>query len=204
MKNIKNIIFDLGGIFIDIDYFKTEKAFTDLGVVNFHEKFTQHHADPLFEDLETGHITPEQFYNALRNTTVPKPEKEQIRDAWNAMLGGFDLRKLEWLETIKSKYKIYLFSNTNKIHYDAFQETFRKQTGKQNFDDYFIKAYYSHTLGLRKPYPESFKTLLKQENLVASETLFIDDTPKNIEGAKKAGLQTELIQAPKTVLDLAL
>ncbi|MDB5193926.1 MAG: family phosphatase [Segetibacter sp.] len=204
MENIKNIIFDLGGIFIDIDYFKTEKAFVELGITNFSEKFTQHHADPLFEDLEKGMITPEQFYNALRNTTNPKLTKDEIRDAWNAMLGGFAPKKLEWLEGIKTKYKIYLFSNTNKIHYDAFQEIYKQQTGGGNFDDYFIKAYYSHSLGLRKPYPEAFQALLKKENLKAAETLFIDDTAKNIEGAKKVGLQTILLQAPKTVLDLAL
>ena len=103
MKNIKNIIFDLGGIFIDIDYFKTERAFVDLGITDFSKKFSQHHADPLFEDLETGVITPEQFYNAFRNTTDPRLTKEQIRDAWNAMLGGFAPQKLQWLEKIKTK-----------------------------------------------------------------------------------------------------
>ena len=120
------------------------------------------------------------------------------------MLGGFAPQKLQWLEKIKTKYNIYLFSNTNKIHYEAFQHIYFQQTGKQNFDHYFIKAFYSHTLGLRKPYPEAFKAVMKQENLVAAETLFIDDTAKNIEGARKTGLQTILLQHPQTVLDLPL
>jgi putative hydrolase of the HAD superfamily len=109
-----------------------------------------------------------------------------------------------WLEEIGFRYKIYLFSNTNIIHYDAFQQIYRDCTGKDNFDDYFVKAYYSHDLGLRKPTPESFAKILALENLRADETLFIDDTPKNIEGAKQAGLHATLVASPMTILDLDL
>jgi putative hydrolase of the HAD superfamily len=120
------------------------------------------------------------------------------------MLGNFPAERLQWLKNIKQKYKVYLFSNTNIIHYEAFQNIFQKCSGGENFDDYFIKAYYSHDLGLRKPYPESFTKLLELENLAADETLFIDDTAKNVDGAQKAGLQTILLQPPKTVLELDL
>lgn len=83
-------------------------------------------------------------------------------------------------------------------------EIVRRENGCENFDNYFIKAYYSHELGLRKPYVESYQKILEEQNLLASETLFIDDTYKNIEGAQKAGLQTIHLQAPVTVLDLGL
>jgi glucose-1-phosphatase len=122
----------------------------------------------------------------------------------NAMLLSFPAERLLWLEEISKKYKIYLFSNTNCIHYNAFQNIFRENTGKQNLDGYFIKAYYSHQLGLRKPGEEAFVEILKRENLGAEETLFIDDTPVNIEGAKRAGMQGILLQSPKTVFDLDL
>jgi HAD superfamily hydrolase (TIGR01549 family) len=111
---------------------------------------------------------------------------------------------LTWLEDVAKRYRIYLFSNTNIIHFEAIQKTFREQTGKKSFDDYFLKAYYSHTHGLRKPDPESFLKILEQENLQADETLFIDDTPANVEGAKQAGLQAILLLPPKTVMDLDL
>lgn len=204
MEKIKNIIFDLGGIFIDIDFKKTESAFVSLGVTNFNDFYTQHTASSLFEDLETGKASPSEFYERFRQETGVAITDEQIRDAWNAMLGNFHIERLNWLEEIGFRYKIYLFSNTNLIHYDAFQKIYQQCSGKENFDDYFIKAHYSHDLGVRKPYPESFKKLLAIENLEANETLFIDDTYKNIEGAKEAGLQTILLLPPKTVLDLEL
>lgn len=204
MKKIKNIIFDLGGIFIEIHFAKTEKAFTSLGVTNWSQFYTQSTASTLFENLETGKFTPEEFYEGFRKETALPLTDEQIRDAWTAMLGTFPVERLEWLEEIGKRYNIYLYSNTNLIHYVAFQKIFQECSGKQNFDDYFIKAHYSHELGLRKPYPESYTKLLEIEQLKADETLFIDDTAKNIEGAKEAGLQTILLSPPKTVFDLQL
>ncbi len=204
MQPIQTIIFDLGGVFLNIDYPATRKAFIDLGVTHFDQLFNLHHSNDLFEQLETGKITPAAFYDAFRNETGLKLSDEQIRDAWNAMLLDFPLERLEWLEKIAAKYPVYLFSNTNQIHYDAFIETFRKQTGRQEFNDYFIKAHYSHELGLRKPYPESFTELLSRHQLDPATTVFIDDTLKNIEGARAAGMQTIHLQAPQTVLDLSL
>ena len=204
MQKIKNVIFDLGGIFIKIHFSATEKAFFDLGISNWSEFYTQNTASELFEKLETGKITPEEFYKGFIKESGVELKDEEIRNAWNAMLGTFPPERLEWLEKIRKQYNIYLFSNTNLIHYNAFQKIYRQGTAKQNFDDYFIKAHYSHELGVRKPYPESFAKLLQAENLDAAETLFIDDTAKNIEGAKLAGLQTILLLPPETVCDLQL
>jgi glucose-1-phosphatase len=204
MKIIRNIIFDLGGIFMELSYKKTEEAFESLGVANFHELFTQHKASPLFAKLETGGIDENEFYKGFRKLVGIDLTNEQIKNAWNAMLLSFPAERLLWLEEISKKYKIYLFSNTNSIHYNAFQNIFRENTGKQNLDGYFIKAYYSHKLGLRKPGEEAFVEILKRENLGAEETLLIDDTAVNIEGAKRVGIQGILLQSPKTVFDLDL
>jgi FMN phosphatase YigB (HAD superfamily) len=204
MGKIKNIIFDLGGVFLDIDFNATEKAFVSQGVTNFNDYYTQHSASTLFEDLETGKLSPEEFYEGFRQETSTSLTDEQIKGAWNAMLGRFPVERLNWLEEIGFRYKIYLYSNTNIIHYQAFQKIYQECTGKDNFDDYFVKAHYSHDIGLRKPYPDSFQRLLALENLDAAETLFIDDSYKNIEGAKQVGLQTILLLPPKTVLELDL
>ncbi len=204
MQKIKNIIFDLGGVFINIDFAKTEKAFADLGLSNFQQFFSQHTASPLFEDLETGKITPSVFYQLFRQQTHTNLSDEQIEKAWNALLGTFPPERLQWLNEIKLRYNIYLYSNTNLIHYNAFQLIYQQCTGLNSFDDNFIKAHYSHELGLRKPYPQSFTNLLEMEDLLPEETLFIDDTIGNIEGAKQAGLQTILLLSPTTVLDLGL
>ena len=201
MQNIRNIIFDLGGIFLNIDFKKTEQAFKELGIEGFHSMFSQHHADNLFQLLETGRISPEEFHHSFVQKTGIDLSYTQVKDAWNALLLDFPVERLHWLNSISKRYNTYLFSNTNKIHYDAFSESFR-QLMKEDFDTYFIKAYYSHDIGLRKPDPESFIYILKEQNLNPSETLFIDDTQKNVEAAASLGLQTIHLVPPKTVLDL--
>ena len=204
MQPIKNIIFDLGGIFLDIHYQLTKNAFINLGIKNFDELFTQHHANDLFEDLETGKISEQKFYQSFRQEANIDLSDEQIKNAWNALLGGFPVERLDWLKKIKHKYNIYLFSNTNQIHYNAFMKIYEKETGENDFNEHFIKAYYSQNIGLRKPYPESFLHILNEQNLVPEQTLFIDDTIKNIEGARAVGLQTLHLVAPQTLLDLDL
>lgn len=204
MQAIKNIIFDLGGVFLNIDYKKTADAFIKLGVTNFNELYTQQTANELFESLETGKIEPLPFYEAIREATQLPLTNEEIRDAWSAMLLDFPPERMLWLAGIAKKYRVFLYSNTNIIHYDQFMQIFHQQNGERPFNDYFIKAYYSHEFGLRKPYPESYTALLDAEGLKVEETLFIDDTLKNIEGAKAAGLQTIHLVPPATVLDLDL
>ncbi|MFY9465272.1 MAG: HAD family phosphatase [Sediminibacterium sp.] len=204
MEPVKNIIFDLGGVFLNIDYQLTSKAFRDLGVHQFDAMFTQQHSNDLFELLETGRLSPGEFYDAFRKETALDLTDEQIKTAWNALLLDFPAERINWLEAIRERYRIYLFSNTNQIHYDQFIADFARTFPDKDFNSYFIHAYYSQTLGLRKPYVASFQQILTEQQLNPAETLFIDDTFKNIEGAQQAGLRTIHLEAPKTVLDLAL
>ncbi len=204
MQYIKNIIFDLGGVLLTLDYKKTETAFVDLGVINFTQLYNQQKASPLFEQLETGKIENEAFYDEFKKKANINLPNHQLETAWCAMLGHFPAEVLEFLDDIKRRYNIYLFSNTNRIHHLAFQNIYRQQTGKQNFDDFFIKAWYSHDAGIRKPYAETYRRLLQMENLVAEETLFIDDSEVNIIGASEAGLQTTWLRDPVMVWQLGL
>ena len=205
---VKNIIFDLGGVLINLNYQLTRAAFENLGIANFNDLYTQHHANPLFEQLEVGSIEPDNFYNKLRETTGLTLTNGQIETAWNAMLLDFPAERLQWLDQIKNKYNIYLFSNTNAIHYKAFT-TIYAQTAplaglNPNFNHFFKTAYYSHTLKQRKPEVAAFEAVLQDANLDPAHTLFIDDTISNIEGAQKAGLQTIFLSGGLTVLDLGL
>lgn len=204
MLKIKNIIFDLGGVILNIDFKKTELAFAKLGVGDFNAYYTLQTSIPLFHDLETGSITPETFYDKLRELLKLPLSNEELRDAWNALLIDFPPERIEWLKQIKNKYNIYLLSNTNQIHYDAFIELYNEQIKDGNFDDLFIKTYYSHQIKLRKPSKESFEFVLKNENLLAEETVFIDDLLPNIEAAKQVRLQTMHLPSPQTVFDLSL
>ncbi len=204
MQPIKNIIFDLGGVFLNINFQLTNQAFKDLGVDRFETMFNQHHSNDLFELLETGKLSPVEFYDAFRKESQTDLSNDQIQKAWNALLLDFPTERIEWLNDIKNRYNIYLFSNTNEIHYDQFIVDFENAFPGKDFNGHFIKAYYSQTLGLRKPYVESYQQILTEQQLDPAETLFIDDTIKNIEGAKLAGLQTIHLVAPQTVVDLNL
>ena len=203
MQEIKNILFDLGGVLMDIDFNLSNKAFAALGVPDFKQYISQHHADVLFEKLEIGAISPNEFYDAFREEVKLPLSNADIERAWNAMLLHFSKDKMNWLEATGKRYNIYLFSNTNKMHVDYFQDLCLREIGKP-LESFFIKAWYSNEVGLRKPYPASFTTLLEREHLKPEETLFIDDTIGNIEGAKQAGLQTKHLVAPETVLELHL
>jgi len=190
MGTIKNIIFDLGGVLLDIDTGKTNAAFDKLGLKDFKNNYSLHKADTLFDDLETGKVSETAFYEGIRSISESPLTDTEIKNAWNALLLDFRTESLNCLEAISGKYRLYLLSNTNHIHHTAFSRQFTAQTGKQNFDDYFTRSYYSHQVGLRKPGREIYDFVLNDAGIVAAETLFIDDLLKNIEGAAAVGMLT--------------
>ena len=189
MLNIKNIILDLGGVLFDLDYQKTQLAFSKLGLDEVFSKKTQ---NELFDDLEEGKISGDDFLTLLSesSTLSIKPTKNQLIQAWNDMLLGIPNHQFELLEELKSKYRLFLFSNTNEIHIKAVWEHLIQKHNKQNLDEYFEVVYLSNELGIRKPKPHSFDYIIKQNNLNPTETLFIDDSPQHVEGAKKAGINS--------------
>ncbi|MFT3682200.1 MAG: HAD family phosphatase [Ferruginibacter sp.] len=201
---IKNIIFDLGGVLIDIDYHKTSAAFKRLGVKNFDEQYSQAGADKLFEALETGTITDGEFFARMHPYCDPATTHQQIEDAWNEILLSFRLPSLAFLDSVKDKYRIFLLSNTNSIHKRAFDIILKNETGFDSLDHYFIKSYYSHLLHQRKPYVTTYRFVLEDGEMQAEETLFIDDSPVNIEGAREAGLQTHLLLPSEKIESLGL
>lgn len=190
---IKNIVFDLGGVLLNLDFEKSFAAFEALGVSDFQEHFRQTHSNPLFAKLETGYITPPDFYAAFRHETGIAASDEEIASAWNSMLLDFREESVAYLASLKGSYRLFLLSNTNQIHLEAFRQTYHRQFGVTNFDDHFEKAWYSHEMGLRKPGVEIYHELTRLHSLQPQETLFIDDTLPNIEGAKLANWQTCLL-----------
>ena len=202
MKIIKNIIFDLGGVILNINYNHTIQAFQALGIKDFEKQFSQINATPLFEDIELGKITPAFFFDGIRQLANLPLSNQQIICAWNAMLLDFPIKRLKLLQSLASSYRLFLYSNTNSIHYNAFQQIFQTTTGKSSLDIYFEKAYYSHIMGYRKPYLEGFQKIIQENNLNPTETLFIDDTLPNIEAAKLVGLNTIHIQNGLQITDI--
>lgn len=202
MSEIRNIILDLGGVLMNISFADTEKAFEKIGLKNFHNYFSQYKATPLFEDLETGKVTETEFIHNFRNETGLKARDHEIVQAWNAMLHDFPPERIEWLRNLEGRYRVFLFSNTNIIHHEEFQLKFHANYPGKAFDRHFEKAYYSHVIGMRKPYVESYHALLADAGIEAHDSVFIDDTLTNVEGARAAGLQGIFLEPGKTVLDL--
>ncbi len=203
MAKIKNLLFDLGGVLLNIDYNKTADAFKKLGAQQFEELYSQSGANHLFEELETGKISDNDFYTAIQQYCYPSTTKEQLETAWNAILLNFRITSIEYLSGLKEKYNIYLLSNTNSIHLKAFGKIFEAEIGNACLDDYFIKAYYSHKIHLRKPYPSTYQFVLDDAGIKAEQTLFIDDSIVNIEGAKEAGLEVHHLLAGQKIEDIA-
>ncbi len=199
MKEVKAIIFDLGGVLINLAPNKTRDAFIELGIPHFEELFTVFKATPLFDDLETGRVQPAEFIEKIQNESQAPISEDQIITAWNAMLLDFRLESLEFIRSLSEKYPVFLYSNTNRIHYEAFEAYYRSLNPDRHFNDLFKKAYYSHEIGYRKPEIEGYQHILNDQELVAGNTLFVDDNAGNIEGAKLAGLLTHHLGATEKI-----
>ena len=204
MQNIKAIIFDFGGVILNIDFGKSNKAFADLGVKDFNEMFSQQNADHLFRHLEEGKLNELEFYEAFRRSSQINLPDDQIKKAWNALLISYRREALLTLKRIRPNYKLYLLSNTNSIHLEAFNKMYEEQVGEGSLEDYFDKIYYSHEIGARKPDKEPYEYVLKENNLSPAETLFIDDSVQNIKPAEDLGLQTILLKPGMGIEDLGL
>jgi glucose-1-phosphatase len=202
MKGIKHIIFDLGGVILNINYQLTYQAFDDLGVKDFTSLYNQFTLNNLFSGLETGHVSTEEFLKEMLEHAPAGTTKQQIIDAWNAMLLDFPLQRLQLLQQLRQHYNLYLLSNTNAIHLDRFNQILQESRGIPSLGSFFDKAYYSHIMGLRKPEKECYQMVIDENGLNPEETLFIDDTEPNITGAQAVGLQTIHLLAPKTIMDI--
>lgn len=194
--NIKNIIFDLGGVVLDIDYNLTLKAYQSLGVRNLEAVYTLSEQTEIFNRLDCGTISVSSFVEEVRKLLNLPLTDSQIIWAWNALLLPWDMNRLKLLEALSKRFNLYLLSNTNKIHFDVYNAQLIELSGGKQLSDYFIKAYYSFMMGMRKPSDQIFSFVLDDSHLVASETLFIDDSPKNIEVAKKQGIITYNLKTP--------
>jgi len=200
MKNIKAIIFDLGAVILNINDQNTIDAFLKLGVKNTSAFYSKKVQTNLFNQIETGEITAEKFLAELQKKTN-NASINQVSEAWNAMLLDLPENRLAVIQSLKKEYSIYLLSNTNTIHIDAF----KKKTGKEKwikFCNLFDKMYLSHEVGLRKPNTAIFKYILKEQNLQAHEVFFIDDSTEHIEGANKLGIKTHHLKNGEEIATL--
>jgi glucose-1-phosphatase len=194
MNNIKNIILDLGGVLINLDYHKTNDKLGKLGVPN---GFTKAKQITIFDDLEEGKISDISFYEAINKLAGSNHSPQLIIDAWNAILLDFPKKRLDLVQQLNEHYRVFLFSNTNAIHFREVHKNLQEVHGIPNLEAHFEKVYLSHELGIRKPKLEGFQHILDMHQLNPTETLFVDDSPQHIQGALKVGIKAEWLNLEK-------
>jgi FMN phosphatase YigB (HAD superfamily) len=193
---INAIIFDFGDIFINLDKPATISGLQKLGMKEWNTEL-----DQLNLSFEVGAISSEDFIGGFQKQ-LPNASKEDILKAWNAVLADFPFYRLEFLQGLSKKYRLFLLSNTDSIHINTFEE----KSGISFYKDFyacFEKVYFSFDIGMRKPDPKIYQFVLEQNNLVAENTLFVDDKTENTDSAAALGIKVWNLQVGKEdVVDL--
>lgn len=200
---IRNLILDMGGVILDVDYRKIFSEFVKYDCNDMQSFFTQQTQIPLVDDFEKGLITPAMFRNKVRKLIGKDLENDVLDNIWNSMVLGVRKEDVDLIKTLRKKYdKIFLFSNTNEIHVEYVKNMFFESMGYDIFEILFDKVYFSNEIHLRKPDKESFEFVVKDAGVDKETTMFIDDTAKNILGAEKVGLKTYLLDNNQTLTQI--
>ena len=197
LDHIDTLILDLGGVLINVDYDRSARAFEKLGVGRFEEQFSKAKQTPLFDRFEKGEINPREFRDEVRRLLKPDLKDKQIDACWNAMLGSIPAERMVLVEDLRMRYRVYLLSNTNKIHVPAFLDSVQRENKIADFRQEFDGTYFSCEMGMRKPDPDIFEQVLKATYASPERTLFIDDSIQHVEGARKVGLHAEHLDLGK-------
>lgn len=204
MKNsrIKNIVFDLGDVILNIDVPLASSNFSRLSGKEQHEILTLFKEKELFRLFETGLVDEDAFRNMIRELLeFPDWSEEIIDTAWNSLLLDIPPARIALIKELSKNYRLFLLSNTSSIHIKQVNKILHAASGVEKLDDLFEKVYVSYEMGLMKPNPEIYLQVLRESGLVAEETLFLDDNADNITAASKLGIDTILVQKPVTILD---
>lgn len=201
-SDIKNLILDFGGVIYEISHQKQMETFAKIGIYNFDELYSQAQQSPLFADLECGRLDHRKFRNEVGRFIGRNISEEEIDKAWNSILVGFPEDNVRFLEKLRNRYRLFLLSNTNAIHYEVYIREFSEKYG-YDFNSLFRKAFWSFKVGMRKPEPEIYEFVKK--HLDASDysnCIFIDDTQTNTTAAKASGIPSFWLKPGMKLQDL--
>ena len=187
-KNIKNVVFDLGGVLLNLDLQRTIDAFKEAGFEDVEKQIRAFNHQGIFQQFEAGGITAEEFRNAIRENIQAPLTDEEIDDYWSRMLLDIPCEKLKLILELREKYMVYLLSNTNPIHWNhVCKHAFDYYSFRA--EDYFEETYLSYEMHDAKPNKSIFEKMLNEANLLPEETLFIDDSGANCQAAASLGIQ---------------
>lgn len=206
MNTIDSIIFDLGGVILNLRQTNTIEAFSRVSGINYSQLYALYCQGSLIDDYEMGLLSSQEFRDGIRGLLKVNCSDREIDDAWNAMLLDIPKERVEILKALKAQKRTFLLSNTNEIHRATIERIFIESYGHEfeGLSALFEKAYFSYLMGDRKPNVSIFQRIIDEQNLSPSRTLFIDDNAEYIEGAKTVGLQTIHLSNGLTILDLGL
>lgn len=201
---MKNIIFDLGNVVIDINLNETYKALAALS-----QDFAWEDGERLFKEkqiwsnYERGHYTDAEFRDLLRQELNITASDDEIDQAFSALLLDIDPRRIELIKRLGQKYNTYVLSNTSSIHIIEVNKILERCTGEKRLEDLFDKLFLSYEMGKAKPHTDIYEAVLAEAGLNPAETLFLDDMLPNLEGAAKVGIQVkQIIPNEFTILDM--
>ena len=187
---IKNLIFDFGGVIIDINPRRVGESFMELGIKDLEKVNELAFSKGIYLNLEKGLISAAEFRDGLREASGLKLTDSQIDGAWNSMIIGFPKSRFDLLKQLKKNYNIYLLSNTNEIHYHYFNQYVINNMGVNRLDDLFTKCFLSHLMKMRKPDHEIFLKMIETGGMIPSESLYFDDLPENTAAARELGIRS--------------
>ncbi len=206
LHKYKTLIFDLGGVIINLHEKATVEAFRKLSSLSDAEFYALYqpisYSFAILEHFETGKISIPAFRDMMRETLKIKASDAQIDHAWNQILGDIPQVRIDLLKKLAGTHQLILLSNTNEIHRDAFEQIFSAQSGMKNFAALFHHVYYSFEMNDRKPNLSIYRKLVDNHKLNPAETLFIDDNMKNAIASKKVGIHTIHLVPPMTIEEL--
>ena len=202
MNSIDALIFDFGGVIINLDYRKPVDEFKKLGIIDSKKLYSKKEQTKLFDSLECGQISDENFLNEIRKKSNTN-DLELIKKAWNSILLNIPEERVHLLKKLSSKYKIFLLSNTNSIHLKEIISSYGEKKWKK-FISIFNDVYFSNQIGMRKPNENIFFYVINKNKLDVSKTLFIDDSPQHIKTAKKIGFKTYHLTNKEDIISLFL
>ena len=201
-NSIQNLIFDLGGVLLDLHFDRCHEAFARLAGSSVEEIKSKIAGTSSFVEHEKGLISDGEFRDGLRVMLNKDWPDQEIDMAWNAILGDIPQERLQLVQSLRKDYQVFLLSNTNSIHLPLFAKMVYANTGQPSLESFFDKTYYSHVLKMRKPDEEIFRHVLEENKLVPENTLFLDDYPVNLAGAEKTGMKTFHVQSPQSVFEI--
>ena len=202
MNNIDTLIFDFGGVIINLDYTKPVDEFKKLGILDSKKLYSKKEQIKLFDSLECGQISDENFLNEIRKKSNTN-DLELIKKAWNSILLNIPDERFNLLKKLSHKYKIFLLSNTNSIHLKEIISSYGEKKWR-NFISIFNDVYFSNQIGMRKPNEDIFFYVINKNKLDISKTLFIDDSLQHIKTAKKIGFKTHHLTDKEDIISLFL